>query len=122
MPELLLLQLSAFRQLDPDADWLDRGVIDVTGDSITTRLGESKAQGGNLDTPMRLVFDRVRALGGVLCHVTGVMPCLHDHDVDHEVYDIAEQRYCEIEAPVAVWVPVTVSDSDAVKRSPDETP
>lgn len=117
-PELLLLQLAAFRQFDSDADWLDLGVIDVTGDSITTRLGEAKAHGGSLNTPMRLVLDRVRALGGVLCHVTGVMPCLHDDGVDHEVYSMAEHRYCEVEAPLAVWVPVTVSDSDA----PDEAP
>lgn len=122
VPELLVLQLSAFRQFDPDAAWLDHGVIELDRDTMKTRLGEAKAHEGTLDAALRRVLDRVRALGGVRCHVTGVMPCLHDLEDDHEVFDVGGHRYCEVDAPVSGWVAVTVVDSEGVGRAQSDTP
>ena len=116
IPELLVLQLSAFRQFDPNAEWLDHGVIQVDGSAIETRLGDAKAHGGTVDDTLAVVLERVRAVGIVRCHVISVMPCLHVLDDAHEVFSVAEHQYCEVDAPVSVWATVSFVASDALER------
>ena len=111
VPELLVLQLSAFRQFDLQASWLDHGNIVLVGDSVSTRLGGAKVHDGKSVPTLATVLDRVRALGGVMCHVMGVMPCLHPSHEDHAVFTMGGHRYCESDEAVSVWIPVTIADS-----------
>ncbi|MCO4099739.1 MAG: hypothetical protein HEQ38_10130 [Gemmatimonas sp.] len=111
-PRLLVLQLAAFRQFDPTAEWLTAVSVTVNDNRVATIVSGARERTGPLLPELRPVLTRLAKVGGVACEVVGIVPCLHADDCEHHTYQLGQHRYCEFDVVHRGVVTINVQGID----------